>query len=334
MGHSLKFIVCIILVFIIGAILGSFFHLKQTATVSSGPTEVRENTTEYQFINPLLYTRTDKSLYLNQYKDLVTSLDQDIQSITFSKQASDVSVYFRDMNTGHWTGVNEDQKYHPSSMLKVVTMMSTLKLVENQTVSISDLLPYEPADTKLQYYPPNDDMSAGNYSVQDLLKSAIAFSDNGSNAALLANGDINKEFISLYDEFRLPAATSSVDDFMSARSYSSVWRSLYNASFLSADDSDEALRLLSLSTFKDGLVAGVPTGVTIAHKFGEYTNSLTNGLVIDKELHDCGIIYYPDHPYLLCVMTKGNDFPTLANAITSISKLVYTYVDNTTKDMK
>jgi len=333
MNRYIQLIVCGAVALIVGGV-GGYFFINNHQNTSSLPIEVREDSTQYQFINPLLYIRTDKNLFNSQYKDLVTSLDQDIQSITFSKQASDVSVYFRDMNTGHWTGVNEDQKYHPSSMLKVVTMMSTLKLVENQTVLISDLLPYEPADSKLQYYPPNDDMSAGNYSVQDLLKSAIAFSDNGSNASLLANEDINKEFISLYDEFRLLLATSSVEDFMSARSYSSVWRSLYNASFLSDDDSDQALSLLSLSTFKDGLVAGLPIGMTIAHKFGEYTDSLTDGLAIDKELHDCGIIYYPDHPYLLCVMTKGNDFPTLAKVIANISKFVYTYVDSTAKDTK
>jgi len=28
------------------------------------------------------------------------------------------------------------------------------------------------------------------------------------------------------------------------------------------------------------------------------------------QLHDCGIVYYPETPYLLCVMTKGWNFET------------------------
>ena len=43
----------------------------------------------------------------------------------------------------------------------------------------------------------------------------------------------------------------------------------------------------------------------------------------EHELHDCGIVYYPEHPYFLCVMTRGGDRPKLAAAIADVSKVAY-----------
>ena len=83
--------------------------------------------------------------------------------------------------------------------------------------------------------------------------------------------------------------------------------------------SEEALDLLTKSEFKDGLVAGVPPGVTVAHKFGE------RGAEGERmrQLHDCGIVYCPRSPYVLCVMTRGEDFQQLIGTTEDISRLVY-----------
>src|SRR5205085_892290 len=58
-------------------------------------------------------------------------------------------------------------------------------------------------------------------------------------------------------------------DIISLKDYSSVFRILYNASYLNHDSSENALSLLSQSTFKNALVAGVPAETVVAHKFGE-----------------------------------------------------------------
>lgn len=102
-----------------------------------------------------------------------------------------------------------------------------------------------------------------------------------------------------------------------------MFRGIYNGSLLNKENSNKVLEWLSQSKFKDGLVAGVPGSVMIAHKFGER-------LLEDntKQLHDCGIVYYPDNPYLLCVMTHGNDYEKLEKVIQDISKMVYTEVDS------
>jgi hypothetical protein len=88
-----------------------------------------------------------------------------------------------------------------------------------------------------------------------------------------------------------------------------------------------ALELLTKTDFDKGLVAGVPSGTLVAHKFGEKTINTVgiSGQINNTihELHDCGIIYIPNDPYFLCVMTKGNDFETLASVIKDISGIVW-----------
>jgi hypothetical protein len=49
--------------------------------------------------------------------------------------------------------------------------------------------------------------------------------------------------------------------------------------------------------------------------------------VAGGQLHDCGIVYYPHKPYLLCVMTRGKSSDDNSKMIAEISKLVYREVD-------
>jgi len=109
--------------------------------------------------------------------------------------------------------------------------------------------------------------------------------------------------------------------------YAGFFRILYNGTFLSKEMSDKALGVLTGVAFRRGIVAGVGDGVTVAHKFGE--RSEETGA---KQLHDCGIVYYPRHPYLLCVMTKGADFDALAGELSAISRAVYQEIDSQHRD--
>lgn len=115
------------------------------------------------------------------------------------------------------------------------------------------------------------------------------------------------------------------DQTIEVKQYSSIFLQLYNSSFFDTKESSEqALELLSQSTFDKGLVAGVPKGTVVAHKFGERSD-FTDGI---RQLHDCGIVYFPGSPYLLCVMTRGRDMNMLAQTISSISKMVYQEVES------
>lgn len=165
------------------------------------------------------------------------------------------------------------------------------------------------------------------YSVEDLLFRSIAYSDNEAYFMLVGYAQAQFGTDALLDFLqRLGVITVSgdPDNIVSVRGYSSIFRLLYNASLLNQDSSERVLKWLAASTFREGLVAGVPSDVRVAHKFGEF--SLPDAKLF--QLHDCGVVYYPENPYLLCIMTRGQDVQALAGIIAEISRQVYLEVDS------
>ena len=301
------------------------------------PVEYRLNTTpQYSLINPLIFIDTDQRLF-PEYNSFDQELHTYVKDIKSHENINAVSIYFRDMNSGHWTGTNENELYEPGSMLKVAVLIAYERYAMEQSVltktTVQDVLSqqlyYSGADESGQYYTStNPPLAPGMYSIQQLLDHMIIDSDN--SALLTLEKNQQDEFNSVYNDFRLPPSPTVQDeDFMTAKSYSVVFRSLFNGSYLTRSASNQTLELLTQTTFNDGLTAGIPDStIQVAHKFGERTYQLSTGLVTGRELHDCGIVYYPSHPYFLCVMTKGtSDYPTLAHVIADISKMAYQYVD-------
>jgi beta-lactamase class A len=293
---------------------------------TSNPTykQVRADISGYKFINPLLFSDTEKDETLIP-AGLMTQLQDYIDSSKKNSKISSVSIYFRDMNTGRWTGINEDETYYPASMLKVIIAMAVLKLAEENPDILSRKLFYK-NNSVGQTYKPDDHLNDGYYRVDRLLEFMIKASDNGATDALISDPDINKSILRSYSIFRLPPITNSLlgSDFMSAKSYSAVFRTLYNSTFFQWGLSEQLLTVLSQTSFTKGLLAGLPAGIQVSHKFGEYKHTGDGPL---NELHDCGIIYYPTRPYFLCVMTKGPDFPILEKTISDLSGMIYHFVD-------
>lgn len=315
----------VVIALFVGLGLGWKLHVSKVTSIPP-PISIRNKEPEYKYINSVLFTEVNKS----QYPDMDTlesKMNSYIKSAISDNEATKVSVYFRYLNNGHWTGVNEDDKYSPGSMLKVAILLGYLRSSEEDPNILYKRLNYVATLDSGQYYKPDQPLKTGNYSVKELLDAMIIESDNTAADVLVAND--SRDYEDLYKIFQLPLPSSNPEttDFMSAHSYSSLFRVLYNASYLSSSVSDQALKLLTYTTFKKGLVAGVPEGTTVAHKFGEHRNTV-GGEVVELELHDCGIIYNPDNPYFLCVMTKGNDFPKLEGVISGMSSLVYNYVTN------
>jgi beta-lactamase class A len=287
--------------------------------------QIRDTSDTYQYVRPLILVDNASSTFpeLNPLKDTLSSY---ISQAEKSGKAEDISVYYRDMITGEWTGVNENDSYSPSSMLKVGVLMAYLKIAETDPDILDQEITYTPTDDSGQYFKPMHVLTAGEYTVRDLLIQMIQQSDNDALDAL--NTAHPQELLSVFNALNIPyPSVNSPTDFMSPELYSRMFRALYNATYLPDVESEQALELLMQTDFTQGLVAGVATSTPVAHKFGEKTN-IVNGTVIDHELHDCGIVYYSNDPYFLCVMTKGQDFPTLENIISDISKSVFNYVSS------
>ncbi len=327
--QKIQYVTTGVLLFVVGGALGWFLHVVPPAPSFS---LVREASSGYKFIDPVLYTQISEDASFPQYLPLKQTLTQLASTTVSSSKATDVSVYFQDLNSSHWIGVNTGDRFSPASMLKVVTLISAYHTAESfppllsGTITI-DNSQYQAVDSQ-DFYPPATPVTPGHsYSINDLLSHLIIESDNNANTVLtkyLGDTTVNQTF----DDLHLPRPTTDSSDVDTAQEYSHLFRVLYNATYLTPSDSEKALELLSNTTFTQGLVAGVPPEVVVSHKFGERTITISDSTSSSsRELHDCGIIYYPGHPYFLCVMTRGTDFPTLAAVIQNISHVVWQNVD-------
>ena len=316
-------------ILILGIVIG--YSIKEYAdnTFLSLDTEIRENG-NYQYINPLLQCDMGHE-YISKYaiSPFDSKVSDAINKEKIDNNISFASVYFRDLNNGSWFGINENEKFRPASLLKVVIMIYYFRLEEQKPGSLDKQFVYNGEDLGLiQNFKPSHQVEIGKkYSIRELIKYMIKYSDNKATAKLYEMIDGNK-FINIFSTFGIHTPTNFSDqEFLTIKQYASFFRVLFNASYVRDDLSEKALSLLTQTEFRDGIKGSIPGGVDVSNKFGEVI--LDSGV---KELNDCGIVYYPKKPYLICIMTRGDDFSKMSKSIQKISKFVYDEVDRQVKE--
>ena len=288
-----------------------------------GLRSLREPT--HRFTQPLvecdLRRNSPENRALSSFHGAVDSL---VARLREDGRASEMTVYFREFNDGLWFSSGEDVQYTPASLRKVPLMVALLKQSERQPGLLDKLVRYDGAQAlaELQNIPPKERLETGrDYPIYELIRRMIVYSDNDAYDLLMREAD-ERILREVYG-----GLGSGLDDsargaeLRSVVAYSAFFRVLFNGSYLSWELSERALALLAKAEFRQGLVAGVPPHVPVAHKFGEHHDS---GVY---QFHHCGIVYYPEHPYLLCVMSRGTALPGLMGAVEEVSRLVYASVD-------
>jgi beta-lactamase class A len=229
------------------------------------------------------------------------------------------SAYLKNINDNQWTVINEEEKYEPGSLFKVPILVAYLKMNEENPGTLDKELLFNKAFNidKVVAYKSNTIQLGKSYKVRDLLKYMIVYSDN--NATALLNNNLKPEILmKLFKDLELEVPNASAKQyFFTTKQYTLFMRAIFNASYLTIDDSEYAAQLLSQSEFDKGIRKGVPATVNIAHKFGE------SGSPVEMQLHESAIVYLKNKPYILTVMTKGKDNNSLSNLIAEISSVVY-----------
>lgn len=271
----------------------------------------------YRWINPLLDCLGEENA--RGTRMFQAALQERIARETASGEVSRVALYFRDLRDGPVISIHGEETFLPASLLKLPLLIAVLQEVERAPAVWDEAIPVPPNAPFLQVFEPaaSPFLAGERYPVSALAAEMARSSDNAAMAAL-AQRFGTKGITRLYDELGVITPADGVPDFLGVRDYSAIFRLLYNASYLGRAESERALELLSRADFRDGLVAPLPKGIAVAHKYGE--RGLENG---ENQLHDCGIVYFPGHPYILCVMTRGRDWAAQSRAIQDLSRWVY-----------
>lgn len=217
-----------------------------------------------------------------------------------------------------------------ASLLKLPVLVGGYKLAEVEPRVLDQKIKYTgmPNLYSEQYIKPTEMLEAGkSYTVQELMRRAVVYSDN--TAAQLLYDYYPSEFLdriiqALGIVFTRPEGTT--ENFVTARTYANVFRSLYNASYLTTAYSNDALSILTKTVYSDGATAKLPKAVLVAHKFAERSApDPANSSKLIRQLHECGLVYAKDgtEPYTFCIMTEGADYEELQKILQDISLEIY-----------
>ncbi len=290
---------------------------------------VREN--DSSLIQPILYVEIESKQLLSPLKSKINDyLDSKKQAGAYTS----ASVYLKDVQAGVYININPDSLYDPASLMKVPLLMIYLKQAETnpQLLKKSFVFTQQAQNSTVALIKDKSLVVGKSYTVQELLYHMIVYSDNESFWILYDHfgEDIFKE---LDKKLTIPANYdiihySKTDKHFIANvnSMAYYFMVLYNASYLTKTASKYALDILTKSTFKEGIAKGIDPNVLIAHKFGERTLSYYVGNKLENlqtEFHEFGIVYLKNRPYLLGVMTRGQQSNVLQTIVSDISKMVY-----------
>ncbi|HEY5998570.1 MAG TPA: serine hydrolase [bacterium] len=284
----------------------------------------------HSYTNPLLECEVGGERLYRAIRPFGAGLEKLAPTLAGEGRVDDVAVYFRDLNNGAWIGWHEQQQFVPASLAKLPIVLAAFLQADADPAFLARTIVYQggPAEADPDFANPESNLERGRvYTVDELIRRIARFSDNASAnllAGVLPPGLLARVYADLgIDPERAASGTVS----LSPKEYGAFFRVLYNASYLSRGNSERALRYLDDSTFELGLVAGVPAGVHVSHKFGVWEEARGGGAA-PLQLHDCGIVYHPNRPYLLCVMTTGANYVRMATAIEAVSRFVWQEVEN------
>lgn len=300
----------ILIVFLVASIVGNcvFFLLWQ-----NGNREFSQSTVlieKYPFVARRVLLTGWNNDVINSFLPLRSKLHQEIDPY-----ADSFAMYFEYLPTGVSIGIHEDIEFTAASLLKVPVVMAyyykkeRLGIKEDETVKIKK----KSLNDRFGDLYKKGEGAAIN--LKEAVKLTLQKSDNTASL-VIADQISDDDFRYVYEGLDIPLALEGDSPIITAQQYISVFKSLYFASILNLDDSQEILRLLTHTEFNNMLPKGVPKDIPVSHKIG---------LIDDEIYQDCGIVFVPNRPYALCMISKS-DKPTAQKRMYTISKLIYKYL--------
>jgi beta-lactamase class A len=273
----------------------------------------------YKYIKPLAYV--EKNCESEKLSHLKKQISLAIESKKKDASIMSASVYLRDFESSDWTSINDNEAYIPGSLLKVAVMITYLKMEELHPGMLEQQYVVDMVDEKKhdnQNYQIKSVKAGQSYTIRELIKNMIINADNVAANVLYSHLDINV-FNKTFEDIGLPKPNINIEKSytITTKQYSTFYKVLYNAGYLTIANSEYATSLLAQSDFKSGIAKGLSESIPVAHESGELYAAQVH------QLHDAGIVYLNNKPYLLVVMTKGKDLNKLSETIGEISKITY-----------
>lgn len=225
------------------------------------------------------------------------------------------TFYFEYLPTGVSIGVNEKTEFYGASLVKVPLAMAFLNFYRSQGLDLNEKVKIKKEEINRGFGDLWKSGEGTEISLKDALALALTESDN--TAAEILRNRVPLQYLSdVYDNLDLDMNADQDQVILTTKGYSSILKALYFSSILNKEDSQYILKLLTASKFTDKLAAPIPKEIPVAHKAGVY---------FDSVYQDCGIVYVPERPYLLCMASQSKEQET-NERMKKLSEIIYQYI--------
>ena len=266
-----------------------------------------------------VFSYVDPSRRLVEQKDLIVNIQplRDSLNSVYANNSS-VSIYFEYLATGANISVNKDAEFYPASLLKVPVAVAIAKKIERGEWKWTNELVLLEGDRDKLFGTLYQEPTNSAHTIEDLVRRSLVESDNTAHFILLRNLE-TREVEDVYEHIGLKGFFDT-DGRISAKRYSTIFRMLYTSSYLSPENSQKLLALMTESAFDDFIEGGLPESTFFSHKIG---------VAVDKGVFvDSGIVYAGSRSYILTVMVETGDELKAQRVMKDISETVHTYVNN------
>jgi beta-lactamase class A len=322
------------------SIIGTWFLAQRFVKPESPSAGISVPESKYKFLSPRLATEKYGSREEREAKIFIHLIPLREKILNFiaekleEEEEEEVAFYIEDLNSGAWIGYQEREKFIGASLLKTPLAMAVMRKVDIGEWNLQ---------TKFVLKSELKDKSFGNlwrepdnkeFTLEELMYQMFVYSDDTA-ANIFFNNLSGEERDAIYYHIGVlnPEVPITSDPSrplfkkISAKELVNIYRSLYNAVFLTRDSSEYILNLLTQTKFDNTLPAGVPSYIPVAHKIGVFF--ITGKL--ERNAHDCGIIYFPSRPYVICAMTKDIEKDRAWEVVSGISRVAYEYFESETR---
>lgn len=282
--------------------------------------EMPVETRKFPYLSPRIFAENQHDILI-RFVELRTQLQAYVRSSPHR-----LGVYFEYLPSGVSIGVNEKENFILASLLKVPLAMAAHQQMEAKKLSREQLLTIVREDLDDNFGTLWKRGVGGQASVEEAIRLMLTESDNTAKNTLfraLPDGAVEDVFNAL----DIPRERPETQVVVTPKNYSSVLRSLYLSSYVPQETSNEILRLLTQTIFRDRIVEGVPADIPVAHKIGVFEPRDPKQFSREAVYTDCGIVYAPKRPYILCVMAQAPKADA-QRSMREISAKVFAYVSS------
>ena len=239
-----------------------------------------------------------------------SSLQSDLEDYLVGRPGS-YGVAVENLTTGETALINAYEPMLAASTYKVLVMYRVYQQVAAGMLRMDDPVTIIARDTGSGdgVFSPGETTTVAN-----ALEAMITLSDNVSAWALARTVGGWSVVTSAAPE--LGMSQTSLEGsyyYTTAADMLVFFTALAKGELVNADASEQMIALLGRQTRNDRIPAGLPEGVTVAHKTGE----------LGGVRNDAGIVYAPGGPYVIAVLANGASEDDLVETSAQISRMVY-----------